>query len=636
MKKVLISPIISMLLLCSSASFAVTDEASEGSSGYYQQHNEDVDQLAKLLEMPEVQEIKTKCEKENDPDLSTCIWNKVQENEATKEKVIAKMNETLEDSKNGISQYESVTALATKNNKSKSLKALEKFYAEKISKELFGDPAAQSDKIKLLDHKKFNKIYENQLTKNILTAVSSFCIEANMINGFPLISRNESGRNSQRKTNIKSLSAGTVTKDDGNGNQVEISSAEKESSNWQLCMDNAQYVCHGGEKIIKDSDGNKTKVTAKSKLGVDCSSSDSDEKDKCKDFNYTKGRACELTNYLKIAKQNLKAVEKIAEGYKEIGKIKSYGVEGTDSKMKKVTENVVIDKEKLENITSTSSNEFANESGFSDEVKADLADLERCVTKNPDTGAMEFVAGAEESCKKYLNTDHESRDQMMQEHMLRQKALAAKVEKLNDTGDSEEDLKKFLRDQGRSDEEIEKQLKNVDIKKLKEQITQRYENEKDALIESMNARLEKTSSEKDGMIDITPGSKDLVKLTKIHEELSAKTESYTQLIHYNNIVTGFLEIQDKDGNSKGRNTASIKKELENSAYTEDSMQKLGIDKTAYENQLEGIGNAIEASNISLGGSQSASNSEEETSSTIGVDRINEDILNYDIEPEPAQ
>jgi hypothetical protein len=617
---------------------SVFSYAEDEETAYYQQHNEDVDQLAKLLEIPEVAKFQKDCEKNEPSNVSNCIWRKVNEKPQVLEAVQAKMDETLEDSDTGVSQYESVTAFATKRNQTKSLMALEKFYAEKISKELFGDTTSQGSKIKLLDHKKFNKIYENQLTKNILTAVSSFCIEAKMENNYPLLSHSKNGRMGQRKINVKNLSKAQETRSttvNGTTQDITKSGAEFSSTDWQKCMDNVQYVCHGGEKISKNSDGSVSKSTAKKAFGVinkDCAGKDKDDT-LCKDFAYTKGRACELTNYLKVAKQNLKAVEKISEGYKEIGKIKSYGVQGTDENMKSNTEDVVIDKKKLENITSVTSAEFVNEAGFAKEVSSDLANLEQCVVKDPDSASgYRIKDGAEEVCKQYLNTDHEERDKMINEHMLRQRSLAAKVEEMNKTGDNPEDLKKFLKDQGRTDKEIEEQLKNVDIKVLKEQITTRYANEKEELINSLNQKLAETSSEKSGSIDIREGSNDEIKLGKIHAELSAKTESYAQLIHYNNIVTGFLEIQDQDGNSKGRNTASIKKELENSLFNEAGLKAVGMDETQYENQLEGLGSAIENSDISLSdSSDSSSDSEEETSSTIGVDRINKDILNYDIE-----
>ena len=613
-------------------SFSALAENNQ-TTGHYQQHNEDVDQLEKLLEISEVKKIQEQCERDNSSNISDCIWQGVQADEKVLESVQAKMNETLNNSENDIKQYESVTAISTKKEKSKSMQALEKFYADKISKELFGEPASVTGKVKIIDHSNFNKIYESQLTKNILSAVSSFCIEAEMINGFPLIDKSASKRKSRRKKNVLTLSeTGVTQKVNEDGSTTDISSAESASSDWQMCMDNAQYVCHDGVKHITRSDGTVSKVTAKDKLDIDCSSDKSSDKKKCENYKYTQGRACELTNYLKVAKQNLKAVEKIEEGYKQLASGSSYGIQGTNAKNEVVTEDIVINKKKLENMTSTSSNEFSNESGFAEETSADLAEFERCFAKDDNAeGGYKFVEGAKESCKKYLNTDHSSRDQIMNEHMLRQRTLSEKVKKLNETGENTEDLAQFLKDQGRSDEEIANELKDVDIVALKNQISQRYENEKEALIQSMNEKLEATSSDKDGMIDITQGSNDYTKLKKIHDELSAKTENYTQLIHYNNIVTGFLEIKDQDGNSKGRNTASIQKELENSAYVEGNMEALGIDKNVYENQLEGLGQAIETSNISLSDGEGDSN--EETSSTIGVDRLNQDILNYDTEPQ---
>ena len=294
-------------------SFSALAENNQ-TTGHYQQHNEDVDQLEKLLEISEVKKIQEQCERDNSSNISDCIWQGVQADEKVLESVQAKMNETLNNSENDIKQYESVTAISTKKEKSKSMQALEKFYADKISKELFGEPASVTGKVKIIDHSNFNKIYESQLTKNILSAVSSFCIEAEMINGFPLIDKSASKRKSRRKKNVLTLSeTGVTQKVNEDGSTTDISSAESASSDWQMCMDNAQYVCHDGVKHITRSDGTVSKVTAKDKLDIDCSSDKSSDKKKCENYKYTQGRACELTNYLKVAKQNLKAVEKIEE-----------------------------------------------------------------------------------------------------------------------------------------------------------------------------------------------------------------------------------------------------------------------------------------------------------------------------------
>ena len=653
MKLLKLTYLLALLLALQATSYAVESEAEE-TTGNFQQQDDDLDQLEKILDISEVKEIKKQCEAETPPavragessdggDTGSCIWRLISrpENSAIQEKVQAQMDETLEEF-DGISQHESVKVVSLKKDDSESLKALELFYAEKLQKELYGEATGSNDlttskAAQIIDHKKFNKIFENQMTKNILSAVSTYCIEAEMIgtHNFPMLKKNDGARRAVRKANLTKLSGAELTKVDANGNSVKVSALKNSSQEWQSCMVNIQYVCHGGKKHIKDDKGKVKTDSAGNPISVsaddefDAAFPDAaDAKKLAANKAYSKMRACEVTNYLKVAKQNLKAIERISEGYKELEKTSGYGLKGQDIKNKVIAEEIVLDKGKLDNITSTSSNEFANESGFGEKVNTDLVEFEKCFAENSN-GAFEVVPGSEDLCKKYLNTDHEAVEKIKQEHALRQNALALKVSKLKDG--SEDELKQFLLDQGRDEEEVDEQLKNIDIDALKLQITERYTNEKEQLIKSLNAKLDAQTSKNSGKIVAVD---DNSKLKKIHTELSNKTESYAQLIHYNNMITGLLDIKDEDGKSR-RNTASIQREMESNSFSEANVDNLDLsdsDKQAYISATENLQEVVKSENIADSSDSSSSNQEEETTTTIGVDKINEEILNYDIEP----
>lgn len=647
--------ILALVLITQSVSFA--QDPTDETTGYYQQQDDELDQLSKVLEIPEVKKIQKQCEDNafraatGVAEIGDCIWKVIEDtnNQDLKDKIQAQMDETLA-AQDGVSQHESVKVVSLKNENSESMKALEKFYAQKLSKELFGEGSASnsdlsvSKKTQLLDHKKFNKIYENQMTKNILSAVSTYCIEAEMIGNynFPLLRKDVDKRRDQRKKNMSKLSGAQVTRTNSEGAVETISSLKNSSEKWQSCMVNIQYVCHGGDKQIKDSAGNivldavgePETVKADTEFQKTFTSSHAKgtaeykkEKEAFKeDKEYSKMRACEVTNYLKVAKQNLKAIEKINEGYKQLQQAGGYKLEGKDIKNKVITEEITLDNGKLDNITSTTSNEFVNESEFGKETNSDLANLEKCVQKNAQ-GTYEMVAGAEDFCKKYLNTDHDSVEKIKQEHTLRQKALANKVQKLQNG--TEDEIKEFLIDQGRDPETLDDELANIDIDKLKAQITARYSNEKDELIKSLNAKLEAQTSQSEATIDGTIGSSDMNKLEAIHRELSAKTESYAQLIHYNNMVTGLLEIKDDSGNVR-RNTASVEREMNSNAFDEKNIDDLKLSdatKQTYVSDSENLADVVSGENIS----DSSSDSDTETSTTIGVDKLNEEVLNYDVE-----
>ncbi|OUR94112.1 hypothetical protein A9Q84_17530 [Halobacteriovorax marinus] len=613
---------------------------------HFQQHNDEVDKLSKLLEISEVKAIYEQCSKK-DPavEMSNCLWNGdgvggtiqgIAANENLMDKIQNKLDETLNDG--NINQYESVTTISLKKETTGAQKKLEDFYLNKMGKEIFGEYDAQGKPVggkhKIIDHTKFNTLYQNQLTKNILTGISSFCIEAKVIKKFPLISQSESKRKTQRITNVTSL------KDPVSGGTNPLTGAEIASENWKNCFVNAQYLCHGGVKISKADDGTVSKKYAKTELGVktcddpsDCDASSVTDKPKCKrdiktckqknkDYKYTKTRACELTNFLKVTRQNLKTVEKISAGYDQVFSKGGRGIQGTDSKNQANTQQVVIDK-KIDTMTSVTSNEFINDSGFSDGAKEDLAELEKCIQADQNGNAV-AIADAN-ACKKFLNTDKEASEKLKAEHAIRLKALTEKVKKIDIETEDTKELESFLQDQGMSDDDIGNQLANVDIVKLKEQIISRYKREKEELIKSLNDEINKTTSTEDGKFDFDKGdaSADLQKLKKIHSELSSKTESYAQLIHFNNVVSGFLDIEDQSG-KKTRNTASVKRELANSAFSQDNLGKTGaLGDARYVDQNETIQESLK--NVELtddGGEQGA---------TLGVDKINTVILKYDTE-----
>ncbi|WP_372654717.1 hypothetical protein [Halobacteriovorax sp.] len=630
MNKVILSILFLSASLTLQAQEAQTIEAPEYQN--YEQSNDQSDQLEKLLEIPEVNAIYQQCNQLKATDtkleISDCIWKNVVDNEDIKSKIASKLNNLDQDK---VKKYESVNVLPLAKESTESQKKLEEYYYKNMNQQIFGDSVNGKNadgSYQVVDHSKFNTIYQNQLTKNVLTAISSFCIEASIKGSgeasFPLISSSVSKRNTQRQSNIKTLSKTTVTVNDKS-----LSGAQSQSNDWQNCFINAQYVCHDGTKSWKDSEGNIKEATAKKTIGYDCDIEDKECVNLRESYDYTKTRACELTNYLKVAKQNLKAVETISEGYNQLqktGGIQAIATGEKPSANGNLIKQVSLDN-KVDDITSVSSNEFVNESGFSEGVNSDLAELENCISKDPETGSYNLAPGAEESCKKYLNTDREQVETLKAEYALRLRGLAEKVKTIDATSEDTDGVEDFLKDQGYTDDEIGQTIEaNTDIKALKDQIIARYENEKLELIKSMNDKMESTASTNDGVIDVSANSQDVSKLIKIHEELSSKTEQYAQLIHFNNVVSGFLDI-DQEGKETRKNTASIQREIANSAFSEDNLANSPEMAVKYANQNENLEKSLEANSIEL----SEKDKGNDEGATLGVDKINNVILNYDID-----
>ncbi len=643
MSKTILSILFISVSLGINAQEAQTIDAPEYQN--FEQTNDQSDQLEKLLKIPEVSAIYDQCSQLKSAgqniEISDCLWNGssdgtiegVANKEELRDKIASKLNNLDEDK---IKKYESVNVLPLAKETSEAQKKLEEYYYESMKQQIFGDSENGKNgdgTFQVIDHSKFNTIYHNQLTKNVLTAISSFCIEAEIVgsgeSAFPLLSESLEERNKQRKTNVTNLSKTAVASGDS-----EISGAQMQSNNWQNCFINAQYVCHGGTKSWKSpTSGDLEKTTAKETFGVKetCEKDD----DKCEqlkdDYAYTKTRACELTNYLKVAKQNLKAVETISSGYEQLqktGGIQAIATGEKPTESGNLIKQVNLDN-KVDDITSVTSNEFVNESGFSDGVNSDIAELEKCIYKDPETKEYTFAPGAEESCKKYLNTDKEQVESLKAEYALRLRGLSEKVKTIDASTEDTGAVEGFLKDQGYTDEEIGQTIEaSTDIKVLKEQIIARYENEKLELIKSMNEKMDSQSSASNGVIDIASAGRgsDKEKLEKIHEELSSKTEQYAQLIHFNNVVSGFLDV-DQEGKESRKNTASIQREIANSAFSEENLANTPGLATKYANQTEDLEKSLEANNIKL----SDDDKIDDEGATLGVDKINNVILNYDVD-----
>jgi hypothetical protein len=122
-------------------------------------------------------------------------------------------------------------------------------------------------------------------------------------------------------------------------------------------------------------------------------------------------------------------------------------------------------------------------------------------------------------------------------------------------------------------------------------MTNEFKHEKDALVKRMNKLIDERSVEgEQGQIDFNDDTKKIFK--HIEEGLKERTKEYTQLLHFNNIVSGFLNItmkEDAEETANERvkisNIQSIDRELKSMADVygtedEDSEQRAVIDRDA--------------------------------------------------------
>ncbi len=506
--------------------------------------------LKKLLAHPKAQEQYQKCIaaeiNQKSDDMGKCIWDGNEEkgipslDEATKKQLQDMLSE-------GNNKYEGIDISTATSTQTSALKKLEDYFRKKLQEVLKKD---QGGKIVNISQRKFNKIYESQLGKNIISSLSSYCIEAN--EGNYKIPESRKTREKNRQNNLKRLS--------------EVSSKQEEVVNtayahWSKCILAIQHICY---------------KEAKYKISVS---------------DYQQRRACEVTNYLKAAKQNLIALNQIERGYKQYEKNKA----GPSLINAVNADNIRSDK-----ITNMTSNELINKSDYKKEVEKMQQQLSSC-KESPD----------DENCKKLLS---EKDYKLIDEYSLRSRAIASKL-KSQVTGDNTDKkaVEEYLKEEGYSTQKIS-QLSEEKIREIKQTIQNRYDAEREALIKSMKAKMDKTSISSD---DPKIANN---KLRELEEEVSKEAERYKELVYFNNIISGYLSFEDSKGKVIGKNTKILQQELADSAFDPKNMREdvsRSITSEDYQNVKKQNENQIKSS-------PSDSNNDE---TGISVDQINQHLLN---------
>lgn len=483
------------------------------------------DPLEKAMSVTGVKDIYDKClpnHKSDKKALSDCVWSGLNE---TQKSEVQRVIESTKDGKDLKAHYESVSTGGMKKNQTKGLENLENFLYEKLSKVLFEEVSKDDKnfiKEKVVGQEVFYDLFKTQVGKNIISAFSSVCLEADykyttddqgqkVVQSFS-ISENANDRKTARENNMKDVATFSVESKD----------------RYMSCITLVPHYCS-----CKVDDNTK----------------------ECKDNitdSYTKTRSCEVTNFIKTAKQNLIAIDKIKEGYDELDMVASGDPSYSSGNEKGKT---------IDDLTTMTSGEFISESKFHEGNIEDKKALEECV-KNKQL----------ENCEEYLNEQDED---FLAEQLIRNKAL---TEKLKEDLADNNNLEKYLKDQGYSDQKIEEMMKG-DIEKLKAEIAGRYEIQKNQVIESLSKKLQDTTASNPNATPEQIEAEKTSRLAQIGAELTDKAESYAQLIHYSNVVAGYLDIKTDD---QGRGTASqedvnntysISRELSNSAFTTEGTEK---------------------------------------------------------------
>ena len=391
-----------------------------------------------------------------------------------------------------------------------ALKKLEQYYLKRLKKII--DP--KDEKI-LADHTVFYKIHRSQLGKNVISALSSYCLDADGGNQY-LIEQEEDKREKIRKGNLKKLEI-----------EKEVPGQEKATSqgfqHWGRCAQQVKNICQNtcpqNETIKKY-----------------CCEENPCEQDEL--FEYSQRRACEVVDYIQAARQNLLALDQIDEGWK---KRVDQGFAGD-----------IVTKVNIEEITNLTSKEIVEKSGYAQEQQKILQEMKDCVEKfDP------------KKCQKFVGDRKEEGSTLLDEYSLRTRIIQQKIDDMKTAENKEDSLERYLKEEGYSKEEIAKMLDDdMNVEKLQEQIARRFKEKRAALQRSLKNKLEQTQVSKEQGEDAQKSN-----MTALWSQAKKEQQRLGELVFFTNMISGFLEIGDEEGNILGTNSEALQQELKDSIFS---------------------------------------------------------------------
>ncbi|WP_162929503.1 hypothetical protein [Halobacteriovorax sp. BALOs_7] len=499
---------------------------------------------------------------DGDNKLSNCLWDRIKADEGIKEKVMKLVNE--QSGEEGTGRYR--TTMETTKKQSAGLKGLKEFFQKRLEEALYGE--YQSDKgrfEKIADQRTFFELYKTQLGKNIIASMTSYCIETGpyateidetKIPAYPLIHFSDEKASGDKNKNIASLNKQDIEKG--------------AYSNWERCIQNLPVICAIGSSANKDEVtykkydvSTKKEIEKSSKKYSDILGSCEDRMKKGKDptadetetcekiVDNSNMRACQVVQYIELAKQSLlKTDDIVAKLDKKSGMAGIQNVEFYDS-----TKN---QDESINALTTISSGEALE--ALSEGHKQDVAKMEECYKDGAIVDA--------EACSQYLATDKEEQYALLGELKVQQEAT---LEKLKNSENDPEEIAKILIEEGYTETQAQEL---ATIQGVKEQVESRYQAKKDAILASLREEIEAHTTTGDEFD--ANNAQDVEKIAKIAKDIESRPENFSKLVHYNNIISSFLEVSStgEDGEEvKNRNTASLSAEMKNSFLSEENKQK---------------------------------------------------------------
>lgn len=479
---------------------------------------------------------------------------------------------------------------------SKSAKGIREYFSERLAKLLLGkdyDPMKTLQKKKYVDQELFFSLYAEQLGKNSLLEVSNYCLEnlrdveqlakSDMKEKLNASANCLQEMSSEDKVISKKclnnlyeidfpLSAANAKDVIGDIQSLKSASSEeiqkstpqdlKNKSGFCALIVNPmcnRYKCQ--DQSFRDIPENKELCD---KLGVTRPSNNS----LFVKENENGAKACVVVDKMRKYKLAIENVKKIQEEFK---KASNSGKTGYATNLFNNFYDGAFDSRdgSFTEITTIGSKEITEDSKIEGFYlsKEEAEKLKKKCLSSPN----------DPECKNLYDENLDEKNATLEAAFKTETDL--KIKNLKNLK-GKDDIKKYLETIGLSSLYDEK----LDVDKLKELIEAHYKNEREALIVNMRSKLKnklKVKTEK--------GDLDQLKVTEIIDDsiknLEEEKDRLGTIIHYNNIITSFIQIKDKEEISQ--NTAGLKAEMEDFEKYKDNTSGSGED---YFKNIEDVAN----------------------------------------------
>jgi hypothetical protein len=461
-------------------------------------------------------------------------------------------------------------------------KNLENYLSKRLEEALYGkENQKNKGTLTLTKHEIFYDIFKTQLGKNILSTVTSFCINAdeNLLQ-----SSEPTERSQQRIKNISKLTEMLPMQDSNSANggqanqQADASDSNAAYRHYANCISKLPHICDGTSVEYPNGMTWKFEDEIKSSQTPAGAQGNSGEDKLNTSKNYTINQACTTTRELKRLRKalidNQDTLDKIKKHKSENPQTVKLNIKnlekiyGTGSDPNEAT---------LDDLTSLTSNEFANKSG-----------MNKKLNEQGNFFVTNCVNGNHPKCKEMINNNKDYADflKMKDEYNSRTQVLKGKILSM-----TEQETRDFLLKEGRSQAEVNSILdqakKNPDSEFLKKQIAESYERERESIIKQMSEKLENSNIELGQLAaastyngsTISSGNIDPQKVKDLKEKIAQRIENnkteIRDTILFNNIVTGYLSVQDDKG-VKSKNVTAAHREIKDSFLKPENLSKLNL------------------------------------------------------------